>query len=183
MTFSERNPGATKVEVKTNFLSFFKTLDAKHLEAKKLKTTSQKLGETVRDYDKHWKDLLNQLEYVIDEKLLIQWFLVGLSQKIHQHISLETFKTYKYVLMKSLQVEMDEDIPAYPKDHKLEEQLEIMQKYLKERNLKSQDIWCTKCSTTGHSKDNCRQDISRQDVQFVQTKCFCASSRSMESIP
>ena len=24
-----------------------------------------------------------------------------------------------------------------------------------------------------HSKDNCRQDISRQYVRFMQTKCFC----------
>ena len=63
-------------------MSFFKTPDAKHLAVKKLKTTSQKLRESVRDYDKHWKDLLSQLDYVIDEQLLIQWFLAGLSQKV-----------------------------------------------------------------------------------------------------
>ena len=160
MTFSERTPGATKAEVKAQFLSFFKTQDAKHLEAKKLKTTSQTSGEIVCDYDKRWKDLLSQLDYVIDEKLLIQWFLVVLSQKIRQHISLETFKTYEDALTKALQVEMDEDIPTYSTDHRLEEQLEIVQKYLKELNLKSQDIWCTKCSTMGHLKDNCRQNIS-----------------------
>ena len=137
MTFSKRTPRATKAEVKAQFLSFFKNPDVKHLAAKKLKTTSQNLRETVCDYDKHWKDLLSQLDYVIDEKLLIQWFLAGLSQKIRRHISLETFKTYEYVLTKSLQVEMDEDILAYSTDHKLEEQLEIMQKYLKELNLKS----------------------------------------------
>ena len=151
---------ATKVEIKAQFFSFFKTPDAKHLAANKLKTTSQKPGETVRDYDKQWKDLLSELDYVIDEQLLIQWFLAGQSQKIRRHISLETFKTYEDALTKSLQVEMDEDIPAYSTDHKLEEQLEIMQKYLKELNLKSQVIWYTKCSTTGHSKDNCQQDIS-----------------------
>ena len=44
MKFSERTPRATKAKVKSQFLSIFKTLDAKHLEAKKLKTTSQKLG-------------------------------------------------------------------------------------------------------------------------------------------
>ena len=79
MTFSERKPRATKADIKVHFLSFFKTPDAKHLAAKKLKTTQQKLGETVRDYDKHWKDLLSQLDYFIDEQLLIQWFLAGLS--------------------------------------------------------------------------------------------------------
>ena len=52
MNFSERTSQATKAEVKAQFLSFFKTPDEKHLATKKLKTTSQKLGETVRDYDK-----------------------------------------------------------------------------------------------------------------------------------
>ena len=59
MNFSERQPRATKAEIKAQFLSFFKTLDAKHLAAKKLKTTSQNPGETICDYDKHWKDLLS----------------------------------------------------------------------------------------------------------------------------
>ena len=67
MTFSERQPRATKSKIKAQFLSFFKTPDAKHLAAKKLKTTSQKPRESVSDYDKHWKDLLSQLDYVIDE--------------------------------------------------------------------------------------------------------------------
>ena len=82
------------------------------MTAKKLKMTSQKSGEIVCDYDKCWKDLLSQLDYVINEKLLIQWFLIGLSQKIRRHISPETIKTYEDALTKSLQVEMDEDIPV-----------------------------------------------------------------------
>ena len=97
----------------------------------------QKLAESVREYDKHWKELLSQLDYVINEQLLIQWFLAGLSQKIRRHIILETFKTYEYALTKALQVEMDEDFLAYPTDTRLKEQLEIMQKSLKEINLKS----------------------------------------------
>ena len=46
-TFTERNPQASKGEIKAQFLSFFKTLDAKHLAAKKLKKTSQNLGESI----------------------------------------------------------------------------------------------------------------------------------------
>ena len=92
---------------------------------------------------------------------------------MRRHISLETFKSYEDVLTKSLQVEMDKDIPAYPMEQRLEEQLENIQKSLKELSLKNKEIWCTKCSTTGHSKDNCRQEYNRQDVRFVQTKSFC----------
>ena len=105
--------------------------------------TSQKPADSVQEYDKRWKDLLSQLDYVIDEKILIQWFLAGLSHKIQWHISLETFKTYEDALSKAMQLEMDEYFPAYPVDTKLNERLEIMQKYLKEMNLKNQDIWCT----------------------------------------
>ena len=49
---------------------------------------------------------------------------------------METFNTYEDALTKSLQVEMDEDIPAYSTNHRLEEQLESVQKSLKELNLK-----------------------------------------------
>ena len=83
------------------------------------------------------------------------------------------FKSYEDALTKALQVEMDEDIPAYPTDHRLEEQLESVQKSLKELNLKNQEIWCTKCSMANHSKDNCWQEYSRQDVRFKQMKYFC----------
>ena len=71
MTYIERTPQPSKVEIKAQLFSFFKTPYAKHLAAKKLKTTSQKLAESVREYDKRWKDLLSQLDYVIDEQLLI----------------------------------------------------------------------------------------------------------------
>ena len=49
MTYIERTPQASKTEIKAQFLSFFKTLDAKHLAAKKLKTTSQKPAVSVQE--------------------------------------------------------------------------------------------------------------------------------------
>ena len=121
MTYTEKTPNATKAEIKQQFLSFFKTLDAKHLAAKKLKTTVQKPTESVWDYDKWWKDLLSQLDYYIDEKLLIQWFLAGLVQNIWRYISMDTFKSYEEALTKALQVEMDDDYPAHPVNNWIEE--------------------------------------------------------------
>ena len=66
MTYIERTPQASKAEIKAQLLSFFKNLDAKHLKAKKLKTTSQNPIDSVGEYDKRCKDLLSQLDYVID---------------------------------------------------------------------------------------------------------------------
>ena len=48
------------------------------MAGKKLKTTVHKPTETVWDYDKRCKDLLSQLDYNIDEQILIQWFITGL---------------------------------------------------------------------------------------------------------
>ena len=73
---------ATKAQIKQQFISFFNTPDTKHLVVKKLKTTVQKMIETVREYDKIFKYLLIQLDYNIDEQLLIQWFVAGLLQNI-----------------------------------------------------------------------------------------------------
>ena len=83
MTYTEKTPNVSKAEIKQQFLSFFKTPNEKHQmkafgRRKKLKTTIHKPTETVQDYDKRWKDLLSQLDYNINEKLLIQWFLTRL---------------------------------------------------------------------------------------------------------
>ena len=59
MNYIERTPQESKEDIKAQFLSFFKTQDAKHMAAKKLKTTSQKPAESVQEYDKRWKDLLS----------------------------------------------------------------------------------------------------------------------------
>ena len=78
MKYIEKIPNANEAEIKQQVLSFFKTPDAKHLAGKKLKTTIHKPTETVREYDKRCKDLLRQLDYNIDEQILIQWFITGL---------------------------------------------------------------------------------------------------------
>ena len=47
MNYIERTPQASKVDIKEQLLSFFKRPDAKHLEAKKLKTTSHKPAKSI----------------------------------------------------------------------------------------------------------------------------------------
>ena len=58
MTYTERTHNASKAKIKQQFLSFFKTPDAKHLAMKKLNSTVQKPAEMIQDYDKRWKYLL-----------------------------------------------------------------------------------------------------------------------------
>ena len=75
-------PNVTKGQFKQQSMYFFKTPNVKHLVAKMLKTIAQKPTKTIREYDKIFEELLSQLEYNIDEQLLIQSFVAGLLQKI-----------------------------------------------------------------------------------------------------
>ena len=64
------------------------------------------------------------------------------AQKIRQHISLETFKTYEDALTKALQVEMDEDFPAYLVDTRMEEQLVLKQIFLTMYHVRQTEVVC-----------------------------------------
>jgi hypothetical protein len=60
--------------------------DVKHLATQKLKEIKQKLGEIVREYDKRFKDFLKPDSILIDEKLLVQWYVfILLLQKLEDH--------------------------------------------------------------------------------------------------
>ena len=57
MNFNE-NQSKSKNEIKQNFLTFFIMQDTRHIEVKKLKEIKQLQGESIREYNKHFKDLL-----------------------------------------------------------------------------------------------------------------------------
>ena len=52
--------------------------DTRHIVAQKFKEIRQLQGESIREYDKRFKDYLIQITYTIDEQLLVQWFVAGL---------------------------------------------------------------------------------------------------------
>ena len=89
------------------------------------------------------------------------------------NVKLDNFNTYEDALTKVLQIEIDEDYPVNPVNSLIEEQLEIMQKSIREISLKGHEFWCTKFSMTEHTKYYCPHEECRQDIQFIQSKCFC----------
>ena len=70
MNFTE-SQNRSKAEMKANFLAFFKMEDVAHLAAQKLKDIKQRLGESIREYDKRFKELLSQIPTIIDANLLV----------------------------------------------------------------------------------------------------------------
>jgi hypothetical protein len=56
--------------------------DISHLAAQKLKEINQNLSESVHEYDEQFKYHLVQIPYVIEEKHILQWYVVVLLQNI-----------------------------------------------------------------------------------------------------
>jgi len=98
-----------KAQIKRNFLKFFKTQDIKHLTEKNIKENKQMPGEFVREYDKIFKDLLSKIHYMIDNELLVQWFMAGLLQKIWEHLRIHESQSYEDSLKTSQQIKSNDD--------------------------------------------------------------------------
>ena len=109
MNFIE-NRARTKDKIKTNFLPFFKIEDVSHLVAQKLKDIKQVPGETVREYDKRFKDLLSQILYNIDVNILVQWYVVGLLHHVRAPLRMHDIKTLQEAFKKEQQMESDVNI-------------------------------------------------------------------------
>jgi hypothetical protein len=65
---------------------------------KKIKDIKKKLGEIVHEYDKIFKNLLNQIPYIIDKKMLVQWYVVGLLQTIRAPLQMYDVHTCEEAL-------------------------------------------------------------------------------------
>jgi hypothetical protein len=97
---------------KDNFSTFFKIQDVTHLAAQNLKEIKQRSGESVREYDKRFKDLLSQILITIDQNLLVQRYLARILPIICSFLCLYEITNCEYVLQKAQQVELDDDGPS-----------------------------------------------------------------------
>ena len=98
MNFTE-SQNRSEVKIKASFVAFFKMEYITQLAAQKLKDIKQRPGESVREYDKRFKDLLSQISSIIDANLLVQWYVAGLLHHVRTPLRMhditpleETFK-------------------------------------------------------------------------------------------
>jgi hypothetical protein len=104
-----KNQNRLKSYIKNNFLSFFKVQDVVHIATQKLKEIKQRLGESVRVYDKRFKDLLNQISSTIDQNSLVQWYVSILLQQILTPLCLYEISTCEDTLQKAQRVQLDDE--------------------------------------------------------------------------
>ena len=109
MNFTE-SQNRSKAEIKASFLAFFKSEDVAHLATQKLKDIKQRLGESVREYDKRFKDLLSQILANINTNLLVQWYVVGLLHHVRAPLRMHDITSLEEDFKKAQQTESDIDI-------------------------------------------------------------------------
>jgi hypothetical protein len=170
------NQQCSKEDIKKIFLKFFKTQDNSHLEAQKLKEIKQNLGETVWEYDKRFKYLLSQIPYAIDEKLLVQWYVAGLLQKIIIPLWMYDLQSCEDILKKSQWIEMDDEgtLSSTIAEKRLEDKLTELQQSIKNMSIACNELWCTIFSSEGHTKYYCKfSDALDPTVRCIQIETYC----------
>ena len=111
---------------------------------------------------------------MIEERLLVQWFVAGLLPQKRSQLRAFEFTTYSEALKKALQLDTDDDVVIHGIDRQLEEKLTTMQKAIQDISSKGADLWCTNCMIEGHTKDTCRRRDDRcQDVRAITAQTFC----------
>lgn len=98
---------------------------------------------------------------MIHEQLIVQWFTLGLIQKIIDPLRMHEIPTYEYALNKYQQFESNgvyytSMIHHRTKDtQRLEEKLEMMQWAISDISMRNENLWCTIYMTKGYTKDTC----------------------------
>ena len=67
----------------------------------KLKEIKQTPRETIQEYNKRFKDLLNQIPYTIDVNLLVQSYVTGLQHHVRSPLIMHEIKTLEEALEKA----------------------------------------------------------------------------------
>ena len=109
MNFME-SQNRSKAEIKANFLVFLKMEDVTHLAAQKQKDIKQRPGESVKEYDKRFKDLLSQISANIDANLLVQWYVAGLLHHVRAPLRMHDITSLEEAFKKAQQMEFDVDV-------------------------------------------------------------------------
>ena len=151
MNFTE-SQNKSKVEIKANFLAFFKTEDVAHLAAQKLKDIKKMPGESVREYDKRFKDLLSQIQKNIDVHLLVQWYVTGLLHHVRAPLRMHDIMSLEEAFKKAQQMEFDVDVSIPSEKGRLEDKIEMLSKIIRELTMKKNQCLVVKMSRGGSHK-------------------------------
>jgi hypothetical protein len=105
---------------------------------------------------------------MIDNKLLVQWYVAGLLPRICSPLHLYEITNYEDVLQKEHRVDLDDEGSSTSSTmERLEEKIEHLQQTIKNISIQRNEVWCT---TFIGENDNCPLNESTQisDVHRIQ---------------
>ena len=160
MNFTE-SQNRSKAEIIASFLVLFKMEDVAHLAEQKLKDIKQRPGESVREYDKRFKDLLSQIPVIIDANLLVQWYVASLLHHVIAPLRMHDITSLEEAFKKAQQMESDVDVAIPSEKGRLEDKIEMLSKTIWELTMAKTNVWCSNCREEGHTKESCRHQTIR----------------------
>lgn len=83
----------------------------------------------MREYNKIFKDFLSQIPCIIDENLLVEWYVIGHLQNICILLRTHEFKTNEEALKLAQHIEIDDDgqLTISSNDNKIKDKIEQQQ--------------------------------------------------------
>jgi hypothetical protein len=97
-------------------------------------------------------------------------------QNIRVPLHMYDLQTCEEVLKKSQRTEMDDEgvLTSLVIEKRLEENLAKLQQSIKNMSLSRNKLWCTICSSEGHTKDYCKfNDTIDPAVRWIQIETLC----------
>ena len=145
-------------EIRMGLFKEFKKLKSKAQYITELKEIKQFPNETIWDFDQRFKTLMARVSFQMSDVQQKEWFIAMLVPHIRQPLmqqkivtqseALETAMKLEASLVGEIDVGMNQ-IQAQLANLTL--QLQDIKKAKEDRD----DIWCTRCHASGHTKDTC----------------------------
>jgi hypothetical protein len=111
--------------------------------------------ESIWHFDQRFKDLMGRINFQILDQQNQEWFILGLIPHIHRALIQQKVVSYPKVL--EIELKLESSPVGYSggmvQFQKQLAALTIQLVELKKGKEKQEKVWCTKCRTEGHHKD------------------------------
>jgi hypothetical protein len=147
----------TLAEIKQALLKEFKKPKSESQYITELKEIKQVQTESVWDYDQRFKDVMGRLTFQIPDQQHQEWFIAGLLPHIHRPLIQQKVASQPEALEIAMKLESS---PVGDSGGMVQVQMQLVALTIQLEELtkgkeKCEQVWCTKCRTEGHHKDEC----------------------------
>jgi hypothetical protein len=144
-------------EIRQALLKEFKKPKSESQYITELKEIKQVQTSQVWDFDQRFKDLMGRMNFQIPDQQHQEWFIAGLLPHIHRPLIQQKVVSQPEALEIAMKLESSPvgDSGGMAQVQTQLVALTIQLEELTKGKEKQEQVWCTKCRTEGHHKDEC----------------------------